>query len=199
MSPAKFEKRAAFWVAGIAVLALLAALLLRGKPRPPSEKLPPNLGARGPCPGKTETYTMSDAYLPGLIERGQEFRVTWNWYACHAPVSGEIALVRLSRSLPPKARVIRAAPGDSLSVTKDASGSRWNLSVNGKLVTDFEGKPYAFGGALPPPIQRYVESVGNVLRPGAVVVLSTRSPGDGDSGLFGVTGVDDLVGRVERR
>lgn len=159
---------------------------------------PQALGLNAPCPGKAETLRMDDHYLPGVVEPGQSVKVIWNWYACHPPKSGDIALVRISRDLPPRAKVIRAVAGDALSLKQDASRSRWNLFVNNQAVLDFQAAKYSFGGKMLPPIGRYIQAQGSVLGSRDVVVLSTRAPGEFDSGIFGVVGVADLVGKIER-
>lgn len=198
--PPGSRKLLLFGLTSIAVATVFAFWLARGKlgsHKP--EFFPRDLGHAGPCPGRTEIRSMLDPFLPGRIESGQAMQITWNWYACHPPQRDEIAFVRLSRALPPKVRIIRAVPGDSLSLSPNANGVGWNLTVNGTIVSDFQGHPYYFGGEGTPPIGRYIEVQGKVLGPGNVIVLSTRSPGEEDSGQFGVTGIDDLVARVEPR
>ena len=176
-------------------LTISAVFFARTKERT-SDFFPAELGTQFPCPGKEELTSMPDQYLTGLIEQGRPISISWNWYACNKPKRNEIAWVRISRQLAPRAKVIKGLPGDHIAIKKNQSGMGWNLFVNDKVILDSNEVAYTFGGKDLPPIGRYIGTRGEVLGSEEVIVLSTRSPGEFDSGLFGVSGVHDLVAKV---
>jgi hypothetical protein len=183
----------------IGVLIALVNFVNRAKIRLPSH---PNyytesLGKNAPCPGSIKSQTFNSNFLPDKLNGEKPMKVTWNWYACHAPKSGDIALVRISKDLPPVPKVIRAVEGDTLAVQMNSSKSAWNLWVNGKIVPDYRNSPYYFGGKVLPMIGRNLQKRGLRLGSQDVVALSTRSPGEMDSGIFGILSVEDLVAKVE--
>ena len=195
-------KLKAILISSCAVVAILSFVLWRHYHKgSETEQLPPysmkDNKKTDLCPSQIETVVMNDKFLPGILEPGQPIKILWNWYACHEPERNDLALIRISRNLPPKIKVIRAVPGDSIKLSLNKKARRWALIVNNAPVLDFQNKPYLFAGEALPPIGRYLKAHQNALSPRDTIALSTRSPGEFDSGLFGIVGGDDLMAKVE--
>lgn len=163
------------------------------KPPPPQIY---KFGKDMPCPGETLTVTMKDRFMHGIIEEGQQFKVIMNWYACNPLEKDEIVYYRISKTLDPIVKIVRARSGDKFKLVKNKAQGNWNLQVNGEYVKSGEDN-YFFGADLPPVLNLYEKPRKGILRDGELIVLSNVAPGDKDSGVFGLFNISDVMGKVE--
>lgn len=147
------------------------------------------------CPGIQKAFTHLDSYMRGVVEPGSQVYAYEHWYQCNSPQRGDLILFKMGESPDPFVRIIRAIPGDRFKVVENKELKAWHLIVNDKVVMDND-KPYFFGGANPAALKNYEVQRNGVLGPGEVIVLSRNSPGDKDSGVFGIFSLQDLKGRV---
>jgi hypothetical protein len=161
------------------------------QPAPPSPA-----PSEPPCPGESFEAEMQDPYMRGIIEKGQKFTVLPNWYACHPLTNGDYVYYRYSSNRPPVVRIVRAHEGDHFELVQDPKHHSWNIKINGVLF-EAAGEPYYFGGEPPPPLSLYVKPRNGIIGRNEAIVFSSRSPGDMDSGVFGLVNVVDLIGKVE--
>ncbi len=158
---------------------------------------PYSVGNQAPCPGETLTLNMDDQYMKGFIEEGAKFKVTINWYACHAIERDDIVFYRISKMMNPVVRMARGIPGDKFKTVPDKNNQGWNIIINDKPVM-WEGRiPYFFGASVPPPLSLGEKSRKGVLGPTDVILLSTVPPGHIDSGIFGISNIVDVIGKIE--
>lgn len=150
------------------------------------------------CPGPTVSFKNLDLYLPGLVEKDESVSVVLNWYKCHPPKVGDVVLYRFSWHREPVLKQIVAVEGDHVDMALDPENRGWNLVLNDKIY-ETNGRRYFVGvPQAPPPLKLYADANSRLLKPGLVVVLSTRPPGETDSGYFGPVSIQDIVGRVQK-
>lgn len=153
------------------------------------------------CPGQKVELEMADVYMRGLVEQGQRFAATLNWYSCNQPKRGDIILYRLSHKMNPVVKRIVAVPGDKIRLLKDERLGAWTIAINGAnqfYKAGRESKPYFFGTAeVTPPLGLYAEQNRGIVGPNEVLVLSSFPPGDADSGTLGAINISDIIAIVD--
>ena len=166
--------------------------------RPRTDTATPQPGAAKACPGEVIDIVNTDDLLGAAAKKGQTLKVTLNWYGCNPLERGALVYYRFSTTLPPIVRFLRAVPGDKFEVVRDKERDAWNLKVNGELVMDETGeKPYFFGAKPPATLSLYEKQSKGILANGDVILLAAVSPGQNDSGIFGVANVADILGKAE--
>jgi hypothetical protein len=150
------------------------------------------------CGEELKEFTMNDVYLQGIIEKGQKYEVILNYYKCHHIQRDDIVLYSFSQSLEPVIKKVVAVGGDNFDVTKDDQHHAWNLKVNNLIIRTPGLENYYFGSETPPTLALYIKPRRGVLKQNEVIVLSTVSPGNTDSGILGVASIRDLVGKIIR-
>lgn len=174
--------------------ALVTYLKFRSSP-PPQTQTAQIPKAEGPCPGETKSLINRDPYMPGTLEKEQRFDVITNYYACNPLRRGDLVYFRFSFDMEPVVRKVVALEGDTFELSPDKEKHRWNLIVNGEMITAATGN-YFFGAETPPTLSLYVKARNGILRAQEAIVLSTRPPGDFDSGTLGIVSVKDFLGKV---
>jgi type IV secretory pathway protease TraF len=153
------------------------------------------------CPGQKVDLKMADVYMRGLLEQGQMFSATLNWYACNQPKRGDIILYRFSHKMDPVVKRIVAVPGDKVRLMREEKLGAWTIAINGANLfykAGSESKPYFFGAAdVTSPLGLYAEKNGGIVGPNEVVVLSSFPPGDADSGTLGAISISDIIAIVD--
>lgn len=188
-------------IAVAALLVVVAAVLFYGHhTRLRDDLTPQSLYDFDPnkCPGKTYRLKMADLYMRGLLEFGEEFKASMNWYKCNQPVVGDMVLYRFSGSTMPVVRRIVAVAEDLIAVKHEKAAGYWILLVNDQMVKSETGTPYFFGGSAEPPLKLYEKTHGGKISAGEAVVFSSFPPGSDDSGVFGVIAVQDIVAKVTK-
>lgn len=149
------------------------------------------------CPGKPIEFVVKDPYMRGVVEVDQKVKITMNYYKCNNLQHGDVILYKYSQYEDPVIRRVVAVPGDKFKL-KSVAHEGWELSVNGKVVTGVNGKPYRFGvDKYDPPLELAGRQRKFVLPEKELIVLSSFPPGDRDSGIFGLSNQNDIVGKVE--
>jgi len=151
----------------------------------------------GKCETHIETFKIKDRQMTGLLSLDQDVKVRMNWYQCNPAEKGDIVLYRYSTEFDPVFKIVRAVEGDEFAVTKDKKWGAWNITINGDMLMDDSKEPHYFGAAAPTVLSLYEKGQKGVLRPGDVLVFSNVSPGQNDSGLYGVANISELIGKVE--
>ena len=138
---------------------------------------------------------MQDGFLTGIIEKHQEFMVLENYYECNPIQREDRVWFRYSPNLEPVVKIIRGLPGDYFEVLRDEEREVWHIRINGRFMMSGKDKYYI---DIPnePPIKVYEKARKGKLRDGEYLILSTLSPGDSDSGYFGLVRKHSFVGRV---
>lgn len=176
-------------VFGLVVLVILAAIAYFAfNQREPENKdstfIDQQKRLKGPCPGP-------------LKEWGK-FHILPNWYACHPAVKDEEVLYQFSNTKEPVVRRVVAVAGDSFILVEDKLHRAWNLKIDGKTVLDGGNTPHFFGKIdVPSMISLQGKEGKGVLKSGTAIIFSDTSPGQLDSGVFGVVDQVDFLGRVE--
>ena len=174
------------------IVILCAAFLIwqmaKQEPPPAEAGLPP-------CGTERETRVMQDEWMAGRLEKNTEYQALADWHSCHRLVRGDLVLYQVSKSHDPVVRLVAGIPGDTFKLVKDQNGNSWNIEINGEMLME-GGKPYHFGSANPPALKLYQDAQKGVLDKSAVLIFSTKSPGDQDSGSLGVLSTLDIVGLV---
>ncbi len=147
------------------------------------------------CVTKTETTKMQDSWLAGVLDPGRDFEAQYGWYSCNKPKVGDLVLYRLSNAHQPVVRIVQAVAGDQFQLIPVEGRVAWNIKINGTLL-EFNDRPYRFGSAGPPALALYQEVHRGQLDETSVLLFSTVSPGDTDSGSLGVISVQDLLAKV---
>ncbi len=149
------------------------------------------------CPGKPIEFVVKDPYMRGVVEVDQKVKITMNYYACNNLQQGDIVLYKYSQYEEPVIRRVVAVPGDKFKL-KSVPREGWELSVNGKVVAGVKGQPYRFGvDKYDPPLELAGKQRKFVLPAKELILLSSFPPGDRDSGIFGLSNQNDIVGKVE--
>jgi hypothetical protein len=145
----------------------------------------------------TEKVEMKDDSMKGLIESGEKYSVTQNWYKCNPVKRGDIVDYVFNYNQPSVPRVVHAIPGDKFKLVKDKKRKAWNLSINGKVIMNPGHKePHYFGNEAPSILGLYEKSMKGVLAPTTFIVFSTVSPGTHGSEM-GVVNSQDFRGKVQ--
>ncbi|MEO5970954.1 MAG: hypothetical protein ABIQ95_13580 [Bdellovibrionia bacterium] len=147
---------------------------------------------------ETERLEMKDGYMKGLIEAGEKYTVVKGWYRCNPVKPGDIVFYRYNTNFPPVPRLVQGVPGDKFKLIIDKKRKAWNLSVNGKVITNNDGQePHYFGNeSTAPVLSLYEKSMKGVLAPTTYLIFSTVTPGNFDSEM-GVVNSEDFMGKVE--
>jgi hypothetical protein len=150
------------------------------------------------CPAGEKILTAADIYMTGVLDKGTPFKTKLNWYLCHDLHRGDLVLYRFSFNDNPVVRRAVGIPGDRYEVVLNELGQGWNLKINQKYTTDQDGKKSHFGvKESSPPLALYSNSKNAKLGPNEAILLSNISPGQNDSGGFGIVTTNDIIGSVE--
>ncbi len=172
----------------VVCLSVLVWKVTRPTPEPEAPGLPP-------CGTERETLVMQDEWMSGTLEKNTEFEALMDWHACHKLVRGDLVLYRVSKSHDPVVLKVAGIPGDTFKLKKDENRNSWNIEINGETLME-GGKPYHFGSANPPALKLYQDAQKGLLDKSSVLIFSTKSPGEQDSGSLGVLSTNDIVGLV---
>ena len=177
---------------GLIVILCVVILIWKVGQSPPPE---PQADGRPPCGTDRETLVMQDEWMSGTLEKNTEFEALKDWHSCHPLERGDLVLYQVSKSHDPVVRKVAGIPGDKFKIRKDQNKNSWNIEINGQTLMEND-KPYHFGSANPPALKLYQDAQNGVLDQSAVLIFSTKSPGDQDSGSLGVLSTNDIVGLV---
>jgi len=175
-----------FLLPAVVILAVGGVYFLYSKKRTP-----------GKCETHTESFKVKDRQMSGVLALDQEVKVIMNWYKCNPAEKGDIVLYRYSPEFDPVVKIVRAVEGDKFTVTKDKKWGAWNITINGDMLMDDSKEPHYFGAAAPTVLSLFEKGQKGKLGPGEVLVFSNVSPGQNDSGLYGVANISELIGKVE--
>ncbi len=177
----------------LALIVLLSTAYLLSSWRGTPKSQAPSSGVED-C--QSEEFVMPDSWLTGRLAPGENFRAITNWSACGRGIQrGDVVLYQVSKAHEPVARIVAAQPGDRFRLIAVANG--WNIEVEGRLYMDESGvEPYRFGSPAPPLIRIYEEAHQGILDSTSLLLFSTKSPGDQDSGSLGVLNTADVSGIV---
>jgi hypothetical protein len=166
--------------------------------RPESNQVHYSKNKDGICPGSIKTMTMADDHLRGVLERGEKFKLIENFYDCNPVKRGDLIYYQYSDQLDPVVKIVTGIPGDNFILKPDLQRRAWNIYINGKPIKSViqrEGN-YFFGGQTSPTLSLFSKTHQNTIWPDELIALSTYSPGDNDSGIFGMVKLVEVVGKV---
>lgn len=148
------------------------------------------------CVDETKAYAMTDNYMSGIIDRGEEFQVLVGYYECNPVQPKDIVLFNDPEKQQPVVKVVRAVPEDKFAVFPDKRDRRWNIKINGETLVHRDD-PYSFGlKTAGSPLLNYEKENGSKVPTGQVIIFSYKPPGIQDSSTFGTIPISKLIGKV---
>lgn len=143
------------------------------------------------------TFKVDDQSMNGLLTANQTYEAFTEWKNCIKLEAGDVVLYRYSKSGEPVARKVAAVPGDRFELVRNPEKNNWKILVNGSIY-ESDGKPYTFGSVAVHPISLYEKAHKGQLDNQSLIIFSNRTPGNRDSGEFGVVNMNDIIGIVSR-
>lgn len=149
------------------------------------------------CITSTESKTMTDAYLKGLLERGESYQAEVGYYDCNPVNRDDIVLQKISSAIEPVVRIVRGVPGDSFELKQDEKDkNHWFVKINDKHISDFFNKNYFVKASREPVLKTQELAKNGVLGKDDYIVLSNFPPGMADSGSLGVISKKYLKAKI---
>ena len=145
------------------------------------------------CTVKTVTAIVRGNSMEGILKDGQEVPVLQNYYACNKVERGDIVVYNFPSS--PIVKKVMGLPGDTFAIK--ASGSGWNIVVNGKPLVTSDGTSYLLPDATSKMLALYATSDKGVIPPDGYMILGNVPTGSQDSTSFGLVSKTDFIGKVK--
>ncbi len=136
--------------------------------------------------------------LEPLIKPGEKVKILKGYYDCHPVERGDIVVYHYMGNRNPIIKIIKAIPGDKLSLRRKENGSGWQLFINDKVVKNSEKIPYTINYRGYKMLSLYIKDYKGVIPPNTYLILGNRSSGSLDSRVFGLIDKSDIIGKVER-
>ncbi len=146
------------------------------------------------CNTTMDSVIMNEDVMEGVIKSAQKVSVEIGYYNCKEPVAGDVVLVKTSGRPDPIIRFVRVLPKDSFKLERKQD--RFHLKVNGSVVSNADGKPYAFDENKSRLLQLYERSLKGKMEDGIYFIFSNRTDGGYDSTRFGPVEKSKLIGKV---
>lgn len=147
------------------------------------------------CVQEQKMFQMGDAYLAGLIEKGDTLKSFIGYYNCNPVQMGDLVYFRISPPIAPVVRIVYGLPGDQFELIRGSSADQWNIKINGDLIMSGE-QPYFINSRHTPPLRTYQLARNGKLKNGEYIILSNIPPGISDSSNLGLIKKSALEGRV---
>jgi signal peptidase I len=186
------------------IIVLIVAFLVVGRlsvtaPAAPQGASALGGGAAAPasatdCTVREVTSTVTGDSLGTLVKNGDTVKVLQNYYACNPVVRDDIIVYHYSGSVDPLIKEVKGVSGDALALQQVKDG--WNIMINGKALTNSEGKLYTIGDAGYRVLSLYVHDYHGVIPPDAYLILGDNPAGTIDSTRFGLVDKSDFIGKV---
>jgi len=147
------------------------------------------------CPGKTEKVTIRGDSLGGILDNGDEIKVSPNYYACNPVSRGDIIILRIGMGNEKLIKVVRAIPGDVWGLVKQDDGT-FAIEVNGQLLRTTTGVLYRVDAQRAKVLQLYISDYKGNIPSKAYLVLGNQQFGSRDSTTFGLVSSSDFAGKA---
>jgi len=148
----------------------------------------------GQC-GTAKNYLVTGISLSGLIEPGETVKVINDYYKCHTVQRDNIVAYNYAGRTNFIIKIVKAVPGD---VWKLQSTDKGNLIVvNGQPLENSKGQEYIISDEKSAMLALYTKDYPKI--PDKTYLLLGNDPqGTLDSTKFGLVGLQDIVGKVEK-
>jgi len=146
------------------------------------------------CPVEKALFTVRGNSMVGLLESGQEVTASMGYYQCHDARRGDIVLYKLAASSEPIVKIVRAIPGDTWSLQE--VGDRYQIIVNGRVLTTSKNEPYQFGSKNAALLENYIRDYKGIIPENAYLIFGNQVSGSVDSSRLGLVSKKDFLGKV---
>lgn len=154
-------------------------------------------GTSADCTTSKVREVMNDEFMPGILEKGETFKVIKNYYNCHPIQRGDLVWFRVSAPVAPVVKTVYGVPGDRFQVIRDTvNHRRWLIRINDEWVTGYDGKPFFIESDVAPPLKSYESTHGGYLKAGEYIIFSNVAPGLADSSNLGLVRRRSFEGKV---
>ena len=187
--------RVSIAIAGAVVLSFLSTLaIVRMNNWGSDAAIPSSTTSGADCAiHYTTRYVLGDS-MSEIIQPEQAVSVAMDYYNCHLPERGDIAVINVPGRPHPLLKIIQILPGDRFALQPTVGGL--NLLVNDHILRTPKGVAYIFTPGREKMIQLYVESFKGVMPKDTYFVFGTEPDGSFDSTRIGPVTKDELAGKV---
>lgn len=151
--------------------------------------------ARADCPSGVYNDIVRGISLEPLVHGGATVRISKGYYDCHAVQRGDLIIYHYVGNEYPLIKIVKAIPDDAFALQKNPEGL-WNIVVNGGVVKNSEGVPYALTERKSAMLKLYAKDYPR-LPVGTYLILGNLANGSTDSTAFGLVGTEGIIGKAE--
>jgi len=145
--------------------------------------------------GTEKNYLVTGMSLSGLIEPGETVKIIKDYYKCHTVQRNDIVAYNYAGRTNFIIKIVKAVPGD---VWKLQSTDKGNLIiVNGQQLKNSKGQEYVIPDEKSTMLTLYTKDYPEIPDK-AYLLLGNDPQGTLDSTKFGLVGLQDIVGKVEK-
>lgn len=175
-------------------------IILPGSPSqsqiPSKEVGLPSVDSESKCPIEYEIKTVSGTSLSGIVEPGAKVELARGYYKCRLVLREDIVAYDFAGNPNPIIKIVKAIPGDSFHLEKDAKSGGWLIYVNGAALRNSEGKEYLLNDQTRKMLSLYEADYRGLIPLDAYLILGNRPEGTTDSTRFGLIGKGDVIGKI---
>ena len=142
-----------------------------------------------------EENVISGSSLSGMMEPGQKIYILKRYYDCHSVNRGDIVAYNYAGNSDLLAKIVKAIPGDEWHLKSSGDGNQ--IIVNGKPLKNSYGQNYIIPFANSSMLDLYSKSY-PVIPANTFLILGNQIQGTLDSTRFGLVGLTDIVGKIEK-
>lgn len=146
------------------------------------------------CITGIQRHVVQGKSMEGWISNGDSADLWMNYYVCNAPQREEFVVFRLGGPDTWLIKRIVGIAGDTWKLDSLENG-QFQLRVNDSLVLDADEQPYVFNKNRKNMLQLYINAYHGIIPENSLVVLGADA-NTRDSSVFGLIGMDSLVGRA---
>ena len=160
-------------------------------------KLFPYVYAANSCIISNRPEEVLGSSMEPMIKNGQKIQALYGYYSCHDIKRNDIVLFHFTASKDPLIKRVVALPGDKFSLKQDSKQlSVWQIIVNGKVLTNSEGKPYSLTDKSKAMLALFEHDYKGVVPADAYMILGDQIGGTLDSTRYGLVAKSAIIAKA---
>ena len=139
-----------------------------------------------------ETVIVRGDSLAPFLLAGQEVKICRGYYRSHPVERNDVVLVDYAGNENDLIKIVKGVAGDRLALQEEDVSRGWNILINGKVLSNSEGRDYVITGKRRKMISLYT----GVIPENVYLILGNVPSGSLDSTRFGLINERQIIARV---
>ena len=139
-----------------------------------------------------ETVIVRGDSLAPFLLAGQEVKICRGYYRSHPVERNDVVLVDYAGNENDLIKIVKGVAGDRLALQEEDVSRGWNILINGKVLSNSEGRDYVITGKRYKMISLYA----GVIPENVYLILGNVPSGSLDSTRFGLIDERQIVAMV---